>query len=84
MFSGKELTLNFSTSAAGGIRVELQKPDGQPIRGFSAADCREVFGDELERTVTWNSGSDLGELAGQPVRLRFVLRDADLYSIRFR
>jgi hypothetical protein len=34
--------------------------------------------------VHWQSGSDLGTLAGKPVRLRFVLRDADLYSIRFR
>ncbi|MFO1020045.1 MAG: hypothetical protein U0903_05040 [Planctomycetales bacterium] len=30
-FSGKKLTLNFATSAAGGIRVELQQPDGKPI-----------------------------------------------------
>ncbi|MBC8876509.1 MAG: hypothetical protein H8E44_44340 [Planctomycetes bacterium] len=82
-FTGKKLTLNFSTSAAGSIRVELQKPDGQPIPGFSLADCQEVFGDELERTVTWKSGSDLAELVSQPVRLRFVLRDADLYSLQF-
>ena len=26
---------------------------------------------------------DLAELAGQPIRLRFVLRDADLYSLQF-
>ena len=28
--------------------------------------------------------SDLGSLAGKPVRLRFALSDADLYSMRFR
>ncbi|NOX53996.1 MAG: twin-arginine translocation signal domain-containing protein [Planctomycetes bacterium] len=82
-FAGKQLTLNFSTSAAGDIRVELQQPDGRPIPGFALDDCNVVFGDELERTVTWKSGSDLSRLAGQPVRLRFVLRDADLYSFRF-
>ena len=26
---------------------------------------------------------DVSRLAGQPVRLRFVMKDADLYSIRF-
>jgi len=83
VFSGKKLTLNFSTSAAGDVRVELQKPDGQPIPGFSLDDCQEVFGDELERIVTWSGGSDVGKLAGQPVRLRFALRDADLFAFRF-
>jgi len=82
-FSGQRLRLNFSTSAAGQIRVELQGPDGRPIPGFALADCNEVFGDELERCVTWKGGSDLSRLAGQPVRLRFALRDADLYSFRF-
>lgn len=26
---------------------------------------------------------DVGRLAGQPVRLRFKLKDADLYSLQF-
>ena len=26
----------------------------------------------------------VGRLAGQPVRLRFVMKDADLFSFRFR
>jgi len=30
---------------SGGIRVELQQPDGQPIPGFSLDYCQEVFGD---------------------------------------
>jgi len=82
-FTGKKLTLNFSTSAAGSIRVELQRPDGKPIPGFSLADCQEVFDDELERTITWKGGSDLSKLSGQPIRLRFALRDADLFSFQF-
>ena len=82
-FTGSKLTLNFASSAAGGIRVELQRSDGQPIPGFTLDDCCEVFGDELERTVSWDAGSDLRQLAGQPVRVRFAVRDADLYSFRF-
>ena len=82
-FTGNKLTLNFSSSAAGGIRAELQRPDGQPIPGFALADCSEIFGDELERTVSWSGDSDLAQLSGQPVRLRFALRDADLYSFQF-
>ena len=73
-FAGNGLTLNFSTSAAGSIRVGLQQPDGEPAPGFSLADCQEVFGDEHQRTVTRSGGSDLSGVSGRPVRLHFVLR----------
>ncbi len=82
-FSGKKLTLNFATSAAGSIRVEFQTQDGKPIPGFSAIECREQIGNEIERTVRWNGGSDVSSLAGKPVRLRFVMKDADLFALKF-
>jgi hypothetical protein len=83
VFAGKHLELNFSTSAAGGICVELQDADGQPVPGFTLADCAEIYGDALERVVLWKGGSDVSSLAGKPVRLRFVIKDADLFSFRF-
>ena len=83
IFQGDQLTINFATSAAGEIRVEIQDADGQPLPGFALDDCEPVFGDSLDRTVTWKQGSDVGGLSGKPVRLRFVLRDADLYSLKF-
>lgn len=84
IFSGEELVINFSTSAAGSLQVELQDMEGKPIPDFSLSDCDVVFGDELERTVTWKGEANVGTLAGQPVRMRFVLKDANLYSFRFR
>ena len=83
-FSGKELVLNTSTSAAGSVRVEIQSPGGEPVDGYALGDSTEIVGDEIERVAAWENGSDVSSLAGQPVRLRFVLKDADLYSIRFR
>lgn len=82
-FAGKHLVMNFSTSAAGSIRVEVLDAAGKPVPGFAMGDCSDIFGDEIERTVTWKGGDDLSKLAGKPIRLRFVLKDADLYSIRF-
>ena len=81
---GKELTLNLATSAAGSIQVEIQTSEAKPIDGFALTDCQEIFGDEIERVVKWKSGSDVSALMGKPIRLRFVLKDADLYSIQFR
>lgn len=83
-FEGRNLVLNFSTSAAGSIRVEIQDANGKPIDGYTLADSTDVFGDTLERVVGWKAGNDIGALAGKPIRLRFVMKDADLYSIRFR
>lgn len=84
VFSGKELVMNFSTSAVGSVRVELQDVDGKPLKGYSIDECPEIWGDEISRIVNWKSGHDISKFAGQPIRLRFVLKDADLYSIRFR
>lgn len=83
-FEGRELVLNYATSAAGSLRVEVQDTQGRPAKGHALTDCREMIGDEIERIVTWKSGSDPGWLSGKPVRLRFALKDSDLYSIRFR
>lgn len=83
-FTGRQLRLNFSTSAAGSVRVELQDEAGRPLPGFSLEDCPPLFGDSVERPVSWRSGTDVGALAGQAVRLRIVLQDADVYAYQFK
>lgn len=82
-FTGNSLTLNFSTSAAGGVQVELQDIDGKAHPGFAIADCREQIGNELDRVVSWKGGADVSSLAGKPVRIRFVLKDADVFAFQF-
>ena len=83
-FDGKKLVINSSTSAAGSLQVEIQDLEGKSIEGFTLDDSDVIFGDHLERVVAWKGGSDVSNLASRAVRLRFVLEDADLYSIRFR
>ncbi|MBL9209143.1 MAG: hypothetical protein JNL92_01675 [Opitutaceae bacterium] len=82
-FSGERLFLNYRTSAAGSLRVEIQSAEGKPIPGFGAADGIEMIGDEIEREVLWRRGADVSCLAGQSVRLLFIMKDADLYALRF-
>jgi hypothetical protein len=83
VFSGRRLVLNHATGAAGSIRVEIQNTNGVPVTGYALADCAEKQGDEIGGVMSWNGGSDVSALTGTPVRLRFVLKDADLYSMRF-
>ena len=82
-FTGDRLTINYSTSAAGGMRVELQTPHGEAIEGFTLADCPEIIGDRIDHPVRWTQTADVSELAGKPVRLRITMKDADLFSIQF-
>jgi len=83
-FTGRSLEINYRTSAPGFVRVEIQDASGKPIPGFALADCPEVIGDEITRIVAWKQGTDISRLAGQPVRLRFVMKDADLFAMQFR
>ena len=83
-FTGKELVINYSTSAGGSVRVEIQDESGQPILGFALSDSRNLVGDAIEQPVSWTKGGDVSSLAGQPVRLRFVMQEADLFAIQFR
>jgi hypothetical protein len=83
-FTGHKLYINFATSAAGGVRIEIQEPDGTPIPGYTLDEANVLIGNEIEKQVSWKGQADLSGLVQRPVRLRFVLQDADLYSFQFQ
>ena len=83
IFQGESLSMTFLNSAIGSLRVEIQDADGKPIPGYTLDDSNDLYGDTVARNAIWKNNPDLGALAGKPVRLRFVMRDADLYSIKF-
>ena len=83
VFDGEQLKINFETSAAGSLQIEIQDAQGEPVPGFTLAECPSLFGNSTDYAVKWKSKAKLSDLAGKPVRLRFVLKDADLYAFRF-
>lgn len=83
-FSGSSLAVNYSTSAAGFVRVALLAQDGSPIEGCGLDDCDELFGNEIDHRVTWKNSADVAALAGRPIRLRFQMKDADVYAFQFK
>lgn len=82
-FYGKRLAVNFATSTGGEIQVELQDISGEPIQQLSLKKCRPLTGDEIHQTVSWGDSVNVGTWSGKPVRLRFRLTNADLYSFQF-
>jgi hypothetical protein len=74
--------LNYATSAAGSVRVEVQDENGKALPGFSLGDMEPLYGDELDKVVGWKGGEDLSRLIGKPVRFHFELRDADVFALQ--
>ncbi|MCH2203159.1 MAG: hypothetical protein MK102_14400 [Fuerstiella sp.] len=82
-FQGGQFEINYATSAIGSVWCALLD-GGAPLDGYALEDCEEICGDELERSCAveqryrcWRSGR-------QDTALLVSLRDADLYSFRFR
>ena len=84
-FEGTKLTVN--ARALGHITVEVLDADGQPIEGYNplsttgdSVSQRPHYDPALRRTSPW---TDLGKLAGRPIRLRFHLWNTQLYAFAF-
>lgn len=77
IFKGRDLFVNFSTSALGYMYFTLVDE-----RGNRYESC-ETFGDRIDRRISFDSGV-VEKLSGKPVTLEVRMRDADLYSVMFR
>jgi hypothetical protein len=83
-FHGEQLLLNVDTSSSGELRVEILDEHGHPIPKFTLDECDLIHtANEISRAVKWNGSTSVQELTGRPVRLRFVMRDVDLYAFQF-
>lgn len=84
-FKGRRLLLNVDTSAGGIVQVGILDAAGKPIEGFGVSDCDRIHTcNEINRVVSWHRSPDVGAFAGKPVRLRFAVRDADVYAFQFQ
>lgn len=77
-FCGNELEINFSSSAMGDITVTVCDEKGNELEGYKSY---RIFGDSVCRKVEFEK--ELKDLQCKPVRLKFNLRDTDLYSFKF-
>ena len=84
VFKGNRLSLNFQTQPQGQLQLEILDMAGKALPGFSLADCVPIMGDHLAKHVQWRNGGSVSQLAGQPVRLHFVMQQCDLYSFQFQ
>ena len=91
--AGDRLRINARCRPGGYLRVEVTDAQDRPLPGVTEADCDVFTGDALAHTVTWGGSpavphADGGipdpRRPGVPYRrLRFSLRNAELYSFQF-
>ena len=93
LFQGKKLLVDIEASPAMSVpgpkprfddcdfRAALEDQSGGRIEGFTI-DRSTVLGKSGPQELRWGD-SDLGKLAGKPVRLRFEYRNAALHSFQF-
>jgi DNA-binding FadR family transcriptional regulator len=75
------ISLNIATSAWGLLTVEILDECGNVIPGYGKNEMYKIYGDSIDIRPMWHkNGSDLSELKGRKIALRFIGRDADLYS----
>jgi len=79
---GKQLVVNAACDG-GTLRVELLDTNGKPIAGYMRDDCDPITGDSIRHAVSWKGRTDVSQLAGQTIRLRFALENGDLFAFQF-
>lgn len=64
------------------LAVEVLSAAGEALPGFAREDCQTIHADGVRQAVRWDNNARLP--IGQPLRLRFHLENAGLYSFRIR
>ena len=78
-FSGAHLFVN-ADARFGEVAAEVLDEKGEPYPGYSVADCKALARkDSAKHALTW-TGGDLSRFAGKPVRFRFKMKVATLFS----
>ena len=89
-FSGRQLHLNVRSHLTDGlrtdcdVRVEILTPNHEPLPGFGFKDADPITTSGYAQVASWNGQSDLSELTGKIIKLRFYFRNAKLYAFQFK
>ncbi|MAV35690.1 MAG: hypothetical protein CMJ59_09545 [Planctomycetaceae bacterium] len=83
VFLGDTLVVN-ANAQGGSLVVEALDTKGNVIEGFAVGDCARITTDSVRHVVNWKGKPDCHLLQGRPIKLRFHLKNAKLYSFEPR
>ena len=79
-----ELRVNASPEPGGSVRAEVLGGDGARLEGYGLDDCQAVETDTKDGLLRWRERALLPPCPTSGLRIRFVIREARLYSFRVR
>ena len=85
-FSGNRLQINMGPASSGkpcDVKVEILNPDHFRLLGYTFDDADSLTQAGVANVVTWKGKSEVSELAGQSIKLKFYLKNAKLFSFQF-
>jgi hypothetical protein len=74
-FKGQKLLLNYVVNPGGGLTIDALDESGKVV-----GQSQPLEGDAVDAPVSWKQNPDL---SNGMIRLRFSIRNADVYSLRF-
>ncbi len=78
-FQGTHLFVN-ATITEGELKAEILNEKGEVIAPYSAENSEPLREDSTRVELHWKGAADLLAIAGKPVRVRFHLKNGDLYA----
>lgn len=75
------LSVNATVNSGGELRAEVRTDNNKTVEGFTFEDCTPVTGSGYHQEIRWGDKT-LADLAGQELRIRFLLNDAALFTFR--
>ena len=78
-FKNNNLYVNADASE-GQIRAELVDVSGEVIEPFSLTNCEAIASDSIRHPLQWQGAASMESLGDREVRLRFHIRNAELYA----
>ena len=79
--NGSHLQINAACRGAGSVTAELTDAAGTPLPGFTGKACVPFQGDRIAHTLAWHPDKTIP--CGGFLRVRFFLREAEIFSFQF-
>jgi hypothetical protein len=80
VFGAPRITINAKTAASGYVAAEILDKGGNVIPGFSREECAPFSGDSVSRVLKWERAELPKKQQKQEMKIRFSLKNAELYS----
>ncbi|HEY3412093.1 MAG TPA: hypothetical protein VGM51_03440 [Armatimonadota bacterium] len=80
VFNTPTVTVNAKCGKGGYVTAELLDRSDKVIPGFSRSDCAPFTGDSVRHEMTWNTKAFPKSLIDKDKKVRFFLKNADLYA----